>query len=161
MWNIRALALTFQKLLAGLKFQTELQNDWQDKNNMPTPKETVIADENCVLFWSLPELWNLCRRCCNVCTSSADRGDAPESRSALLMARYCSRLCRVLGRQMWYITLAVKIYQSSFLIMHSWILGKWRILTRIAFFKHEISHSIKDKLYIYKQYCTTCHNRNN
>ena len=43
MWNIKALALTVQKLLARLKFQrggqnyrmTELQNDRQDKNNMP------------------------------------------------------------------------------------------------------------------------------
>ena len=45
MWNIKALALTVQKLLARLKFQrggqndsyrmTEWQNDRQDKNNMP------------------------------------------------------------------------------------------------------------------------------
>ena len=43
MWNIKGLALTVQKLLRRLKFQrggpndrmTELQNDRQDKNNMP------------------------------------------------------------------------------------------------------------------------------
>ena len=35
MWNIKALALTVQKLLARLKFQREWQNDRQDKNNMP------------------------------------------------------------------------------------------------------------------------------
>ena len=35
MWNIKALALTVQKLLARLKFQRGGQNDRQDKNNMP------------------------------------------------------------------------------------------------------------------------------
>ena len=40
MGNIKALALTVQKLLARLKFQRggqndKLQNDRQDKNNMP------------------------------------------------------------------------------------------------------------------------------
>ena len=33
--NIKALALTVQKLLARLKFQRGGQNDRQDKNNMP------------------------------------------------------------------------------------------------------------------------------
>ena len=37
MCNIKALALTVQKLLARLKFQRESQNDRQDKNNMPPP----------------------------------------------------------------------------------------------------------------------------
>ena len=37
MWNIRALALTIQKLLARLKFQRGGQNDREDKNNIPTP----------------------------------------------------------------------------------------------------------------------------
>ena len=37
MWNIKALALTFQKLLAWLKSQWGEQNDRQDKNNMPPP----------------------------------------------------------------------------------------------------------------------------
>ena len=35
MWNIKALALTVQTLLARLKFQRGGQNDRQDKNNMP------------------------------------------------------------------------------------------------------------------------------
>ena len=35
MWNIKALALTVQKLLAWLKFQRGGQNDRQDKNNIP------------------------------------------------------------------------------------------------------------------------------
>ena len=35
MWNIKALALTIQKLLASLKFQRGGQNDRPDKNNMP------------------------------------------------------------------------------------------------------------------------------
>ena len=35
MWNIKALALIVQKLLARLKFQRGGQNDRQDKNNMP------------------------------------------------------------------------------------------------------------------------------
>ena len=35
MWNIKALALTFQKLVARLKFEREWQTDRQDKNNMP------------------------------------------------------------------------------------------------------------------------------
>ena len=50
MWNIKALALTVQKLLARLKFQrggeedrmTEWQNDRQDKNNMtPSPRSSI------------------------------------------------------------------------------------------------------------------------
>ena len=36
MWNIKALALTVQKLLARLKFQRGWHNDRQDKNNMPS-----------------------------------------------------------------------------------------------------------------------------
>ena len=51
MCNIKALALTVQKLLARLKFQrggqnyriTELQNDRQDKNNMPPPPQSSIS----------------------------------------------------------------------------------------------------------------------
>ena len=35
MLNIKALALTFQKLLTRIKFQRGGQNDRQDKNNMP------------------------------------------------------------------------------------------------------------------------------
>ena len=35
MWNIKALALTVQKLVARLKFEREWQTDRQDKNNMP------------------------------------------------------------------------------------------------------------------------------
>ena len=35
MWNIKAQALTVQKVWARLKFQREWQNDRQDKNNMP------------------------------------------------------------------------------------------------------------------------------
>ena len=34
MWNIKALALTVQKLLARLKFPRGGQNDREDKNNM-------------------------------------------------------------------------------------------------------------------------------
>ena len=37
MWNIKALALTVQKLLAWLMSQWGEQNDRQDKNNMPPP----------------------------------------------------------------------------------------------------------------------------
>ena len=35
MWNIEVLALTVKKLLERLKFQKELQNEKQDKNNIP------------------------------------------------------------------------------------------------------------------------------
>ena len=35
MWNIKALALTVNKLLAWFKFQRGGQNDRQDKNNLP------------------------------------------------------------------------------------------------------------------------------
>ena len=34
-WNIEVLALTVKKLLERLKFQKELQNEKQDKNNIP------------------------------------------------------------------------------------------------------------------------------
>ena len=42
MWNIKALALTVQKLLARLKFQKAGQNDRQDKNNMPTDLQSRV-----------------------------------------------------------------------------------------------------------------------
>ena len=72
MWNIKALALTIQKLLARLKFQrggqndritewqndrmTEWQNDRQDKNNMPPDLRSrghkkEINSTNDILGW--------------------------------------------------------------------------------------------------------------
>ena len=39
--NIKALALSIQQLFARLKFQRDLQNDRQDKNNMPCGGITI------------------------------------------------------------------------------------------------------------------------
>ena len=50
MWNIKALALTGPKLLARLKFQTEWQNDRQDKNNMP-PDLRSRGHKNNYILW--------------------------------------------------------------------------------------------------------------
>ena len=51
MWNIKALALSVQKLLARLKFKRggqnviiiDWQNDRQDKNNIPPPPRSSIS----------------------------------------------------------------------------------------------------------------------
>ena len=45
-WNIKALALTVQKLLAILRFQREWKNDRQDKINMP-PDLWSRGHKNC------------------------------------------------------------------------------------------------------------------
>ena len=62
MRNIKALALTVQRLLARLKFQrggqlqndrmTKLQNDRQDKNNMP-PDLRSRGHKNTVVYQKL------------------------------------------------------------------------------------------------------------
>ena len=55
MWNIKALALTTQKLLARLKFQTGGQNDriteWQTGLNiMPTYLQSQGAEKNSLFY---------------------------------------------------------------------------------------------------------------
>ena len=52
MWNIEVLALTVKKLLERLKFQKELQNEKQDKNNIPLIFDLGVnkLKNNIVLF---------------------------------------------------------------------------------------------------------------
>ena len=56
MWNIKALALTVQKLLARLKFQRGEKNDRQDKNNMHPDLRSREHKNGIWLYWPVSSL---------------------------------------------------------------------------------------------------------